>query len=120
VFDWRHAEKTLYDDFAAIQEAAGVRLECRNGRTEEEPEDKGDHVCTDACHCYTFHDLRRAFATANAERLTGDALQKLMRHKSYATTQRYINVATQLNRALDNLFVPTLPAVEALVRHEFA
>jgi len=25
--------------------------------------------------------------------MTGDALQKLMRHKSYATTQRYINLA---------------------------
>ncbi len=29
-----------------------------------------------------------------------------MRHKSYQTTQRYIAVARQLNRAVDGLFIP--------------
>ncbi len=33
-------------------------------------------------------------------------LQRLMRHKSYTTTQKYINMAGQLNRAVENLYVP--------------
>jgi hypothetical protein len=40
--------------------------------------------------------------------MTADALQKLMRHRSYVTTQRYINAASQVNRAVENLHVPTL------------
>ena len=55
---------------------------------------------------YGFHDLRRAFAPQNAPRLTADALQKLMRHKSYLTTQRYINMASQLDEAVEALHVP--------------
>jgi hypothetical protein len=39
-------------------------------------------------------------------RLTADALQKLMRHKSYQTTQRYINMASQLDEAVAQLHVP--------------
>lgn len=50
--------------------------------------------------------MRRAFATENAERLTPDVLQQLMRHKSYLTTQVVINTAKQLNRAVENLYVP--------------
>lgn len=38
--------------------------------------------------------------------MTGDALQKLMRHKTYATTQGYINLAQQVNRAVEGLHVP--------------
>jgi hypothetical protein len=41
-----------------------------------------------------------------ADKLTPDALQALMQHKDYQTTQRYINLARQLNPALQNLFVP--------------
>ena len=44
----------------------------------------------------------------NAERLTPDALQALMQHKDYQTTQRYINMARQMNPAVQNLFVPEL------------
>ncbi|MDZ4780051.1 MAG: hypothetical protein SGJ19_07360 [Planctomycetia bacterium] len=62
---------------------------------------------------YGLHDLRRAFATLNAERLTGDALQALLRHKSYRSTKRYIAVARQLNRAIESLYVPELQAVNA-------
>lgn len=50
--------------------------------------------------------MRRAFATANAPRLWADALQALMRHKSYQTTQRYINMARQLDEAVGCLEVP--------------
>ncbi len=42
----------------------------------------------------------------NAKRLTGDALQKLMRHKSYQTTQRYINVVSQMEEAVAVLHMP--------------
>jgi hypothetical protein len=42
----------------------------------------------------------------NASRLTGDALKALMRHKSYLTTQRYINMARQLDEAVSTLHVP--------------
>lgn len=42
----------------------------------------------------------------NAGNMSGDALQKLMRHKSYSTTQRYINLAGQVNAAVATLFVP--------------
>ncbi len=42
----------------------------------------------------------------NADRLTADALQSLMQHKSYLTTQRYINMTRQLDEAVDALHVP--------------
>ena len=86
VFPWPHDRRTLWVEFYRIQRAAGVT-----------PAGKP---------LYGFHDLRRAFATMNADRLTPDALQSLMRHKSYQTTQRYINFARQLNRAVDGLYVP--------------
>jgi integrase len=82
VFPWYYHDRTLWTDFASIQDAAGI----------------SPH--------YGFHDLRRAFATVNADKLTADALQTLMRHKSYLTTQRYINIARQLNRAVESLYVP--------------
>ena len=94
-FPWNHGEKTLYAEFHRIQGAAGIDLVC--GKT---------HKHTDACHRYGFHDLRRAFATQNAPRLTADSLQKLMRHKSYLTTQKYINMASQLDEAVATLHVP--------------
>jgi hypothetical protein len=42
----------------------------------------------------------------NADRLTPDALQALMRHKSYLTTQIYINMAPQIDEAVAGLHVP--------------
>ena len=102
VFPWPHHERTLYEEFARIQMAAEddkgqrlIDLPCR---------EKHEH--TDACHLYGFHDLRRAFATQNALRLAPDALQALMRHKSYLTTKRYINMARQLDGAVEQLHVP--------------
>ena len=58
------------------------------------------------CHVYGFHDLRRAFAMMNADKLSADALQALMRHKSYATTQKYINMTRQMDAAVAGLHVP--------------
>lgn len=102
VFPWPHDRRTLDDEFDRIQKAAGINLTCRRR-----------HEHTEACRYYGFHDLRRAFATQNAPRLTADALQKLMRHKSYTTTQRYISMATQLDESVDRLFVPDVKAEPA-------
>ena len=95
VFPWYHNERSLWSEFAKIQQAADIHLDCRD-----------DHEHTAACHLYGFHDLRRAFATVNAETMSPDALQTLMRHKSYSTTQRYVNLARQINRAVEGLYVP--------------
>src|SRR5207248_202981 len=68
------------EEFQRIQASAEINLPCRE-----------QHEHTEACHFYGFHDFRRAFATMNADNLTADALQALMRHKSYQTTRVYIN-----------------------------
>ncbi|HEV3261872.1 MAG TPA: site-specific integrase [Gemmataceae bacterium] len=95
VFPWNHDRRTLQTEFANIQEKAGIHLPCH---------DKHEH--TRFCHVYGFHDLRRAFATMNADKLTPEALQRLMRHKSFRTTLRYINTARQLDEAVGVLHVP--------------
>lgn len=96
-FPWPHNLKTLYVEFKAIQEAAGIHLPCRK-----------KHEHTPSCHYYGFHDFRRAFATLNAANLTPDALQQLMRHQSYQTTQVYINMAKQMDEVVNKLHAPTL------------
>ena len=47
------------------------------------------------------------------ETLSADALQALVRHKDYTTTQRYTNMARQLTRSVEGLRVPDVlkPAV---------
>ena len=85
-FPWNHGRRRVFEEFHKLQDAAGVRRP------------RGDY--------YGFHDLRRAFATMNAEHLTPDALQALMQHKDYQTTQVYIAIAKQLNPAVQNLYVP--------------
>jgi integrase len=104
VFPWPKDKRSLYEEFARIQTAAAIDLPCHER-----------HEHTDACHRYGFHDLRRAFATMNADRLTGDALQALMRHKSYSTTQRYINIARQLDQSAADLYVPNVERKTAAV-----
>lgn len=95
VFPWRSSRRRLYEAFARLQTTAGIHLDCH-----------GNHTHTPACHVYGFHDLRRAFATMNADKLTADALQSLMRHKSYQTTQRYINLSRQMDAVIESLHVP--------------
>lgn len=95
VFPWDHGERMLYEEFAYIQKKACIHLACH-----------GKHEHTEFCHVYGFHDLRRAFATMNADRLSADALQKLMRHQSYTTTQKYINMARRMDEAVAVLHVP--------------
>lgn len=88
VFPLEVDRRAIYTEFKRIQATAGVK-----------PPGK---------RLYGFHDFRRAFATMNADRMTGDALQALMQHKDYKTTQGYINMARQLKPAVAELFVPEL------------
>ena len=67
VFDWAGGRRQLYSQWHRLQVVAEIIRE--DGRP------------------YGFHDLRRAFATMNADRLTPDALQLLMQHKDYQTAQ---------------------------------
>ncbi|MEQ8786210.1 MAG: tyrosine-type recombinase/integrase [Pirellulaceae bacterium] len=99
VFPWPHERKKLWEQFGDIQRAAGIKLDCNE-----------QHECTPSCHVYGFHDLRRAFATQNAARLPATTLQALMRHKAFATTQRYINMVRQVDEAVGSLHVPDVLA----------
>jgi len=104
VFPWNHSERALYDAFADIQEAASIHLPCHRS-----------HTHSRFCHVYGFHDFRRAFASQNAPRLSAETLQKLMRHKAYQTTQRYINIASHLDDAVATLHVPDVLKAKAKV-----
>jgi integrase len=87
--------RRIDEEFTCLQQRAGIKLPCRK-----------NHKHSDECFAYGFHDLRRAFATYNADRLTPDALQALMQHKCYTTTQKYINLARQLTASVQSLHVP--------------
>jgi integrase len=102
VFPWNASRRVLQEEFARIQEKAGIHLPCH-----------GNHEHSRFCHVYGFHDLRRAFATQNATRLTAPALQELMRHKAFTTTLGYINMARQLDEAVKSLHVPEVLKVKA-------
>ena len=96
VFHWCHDPRTLWVEFTRIQAGAGIHLTCRD-----------QHEHTPSCHVYGFHDFRRAFATVNAPRLKPEVLQRLMRHKSYQTTQKfYINPTSQMQDAVEQMPVP--------------
>jgi integrase len=91
----------LWIEFQRIQQAAGIHLSCRDDR---------DHTCTDACHLYAFHSLRRAYATLNVTRLDGPTLQRKMRHKSFTTTLGYINLANRMQESAADVFIPDVGA----------
>lgn len=98
VFPWQLSRRRLYDQFYAIQESAEIYVDCHE-----------EHEHGDSCHYYGFHDLRRAFATGNVGTLTQEELQGLMRHQSYTTTRKYINMAKQLRSDISQkLKTPTL------------
>jgi hypothetical protein len=94
VFPWHHDKRTLHTRFDEVQRAAGAKLPCQ-----------GAHKDTRFCHVYGFHNLRQAFVKMNADKLTPDTLQMLMRHNSYQTTQLSINVARQMDAAVAGLHV---------------
>ncbi len=90
VFPWNHDRGAVLKEFHRLQRAAGVKPPfARRSR-------------------YGFHDLRRAFATENADTLSPDQLQLMMQHRAYSTTQRYINLARQASSVTDKLFVPKI------------
>jgi integrase len=95
VFPWNYNQRTLNSAFLRLQEAAGIRLPCTAA-----------HKHTRYCYVYGFHDLRRAFATMNADRLNANTLQVLMRHKDPKTTQGYIALGRQMKQAVASLHVP--------------
>ena len=104
VFPWNYAERKLWVEFGRIQRAVGIHLVCRES-----------HQHTDACHVYGFHDLRRSFATVNAKGLKPEVLQKMMRHRAYKTTLGYINLAEQIEEAVQGLGIP-----DVLQKHDDA
>jgi integrase len=99
VFPWKSTRVALSRVFMRIQKSGGIDLTCER-----------KHTHTDWCRTYGFHDIRRAFATMNAENLTAESLQAMMRHTSYSTTQRYINVARLLRGITAKLSVPSVLA----------
>lgn len=101
VFWWPHCERTLYRAYHKIQKQAGVRLPCHQ-----------EHDHNDFCHAYGFHDLRRAFATLNVDRLSQDELQASMQHVSPETTKRYVKLGKQIKDVTSKQFVPTLQGAQ--------
>ena len=97
VVPWRLSSKALYTQFYHIQEHAGIKLECR---------EKHDHK--PSCAFYGYHDLRRSFASITAGNVDGKMLQKLMRHKDYSTTLRYINAREQMDGITETYVMPIL------------
>ena len=101
VFTWPHHLRTFDVQFARIQTAAGIHLPCIIQR---------QHDCTPSCHLYGLHDLRRAYATENCDRLPLATLQKKMRHRDIQTTMRYVEMASKMKRATEEVYVPSVVA----------
>ncbi len=85
----------LYAEFFRIQKEAGIDLPCRE-----------EHKHTDACHRYSFHDLKRACGTLNAAKMPKRVLNAFMRHSSSTTTEKYyINKERLLDGHVEQMFV---------------
>ncbi|MFH1981397.1 MAG: tyrosine-type recombinase/integrase, partial [Pseudomonadota bacterium] len=64
---------------------------------------------------FRFHDLRHTFASWHIMSGTGPkAVQELMRHKSFKSTERYLHLTKQhLQDAADNIDFGELPTAAA-------
>jgi integrase len=97
LFTWPHGRRELWMEFHRIQKAAGIHLACPDAQR---------HTCTDSCHVYGFHALRRGYATLNVDSMPASTLQRKMRHKSFTTTLRYIGLADKMKAASERVYVP--------------
>lgn len=91
LFPWNMDRRCLYRDFECIQQAAQI-----------EPRDKPEG------RWYSFHDLRRGFATMNADRMDPFELQQLMQHRDLKTTMKYVQMAQRIKMTADKVKVPNL------------
>jgi len=99
VFPWNYNRRTLWTEFAHIQEAARL--------ADKSPLPKAGKDG----RWYGFHDLRRGFATVNAASMDLFELQALMQHQTLETTRVYVSMAKRLQKPVNNLFVPSLPKI---------
>lgn len=53
-----------------------------------------------------MHDLRRAYATENFDRMPLPVLKRKMRPKNVQTTMRYVEMARKMKRSSEAVFVP--------------
>jgi hypothetical protein len=91
--------RTLWLEFTRLPREAGIHRACRER-----------HEHTPSCHVHGVRDFRRAFATVNAPRLKPEVLQRLVRHKTYQTTQKFhVNPTSQMRDA-----VAQMPVADAL------
>ena len=66
-FFWPHERAKALAWFHRIQEAAGIKLVCPYADR---------HECTDCCHFYGFHALRRGYATFNVGRMSAPVCKR--------------------------------------------
>ncbi len=88
VFQWKSGKRQSYEVFHKIQDKAGLSNCGKDGGY------------------FGFHDLRRGYATANAEHMDLFELQKLMQHRTLETTQGYVSMAGKLKKAINKAHVP--------------
>ena len=89
LFPWKWSLRKLHDEFYLIQDQAGIKR--RDGQR------------------YGFHDLRRGFATMNADRMTAEALQRIMATRATRLRRDTSIPADSIRPASENIFVPQLP-----------